>query len=285
MGLIYKRISPSGKYYIGKTVGLEKDRWKNHVKEALDERSDTYNTILCKAIRKYGGQNFTVEILEDNIPDDLLSEKEKYYIEKYQSFYFEYPNIGYNLTRGGDGATLYSDEQIFSLWEEGMGINQICKIIGCTRSTVRKRLASKGISIEERKNRGAEINSKTQTLFDKYKDIILELYNKGYQQTDIISYTGLSEPTVRKYLSMLNITDIKERDVLRRTKPVYQLDLNGNIIRLFNSAKEAAQVINPQNSISAKRGINDEENPKNKTKTSYGFKWKYLEDYNKEISK
>ena len=285
MGLIYKRTSPSGKYYIGKTVGLEKDRWKNHIKEALDERSDTYNTILCKAIRKYGGKNFTVEILEDNIPDNLLSEREKYYIEKYQSFYFEYPNIGYNLTRGGDGATLYSDEQIFSLWEEGLSINQICKIVGCTRVTVRKRLAGKGISIEERKNRGIKNNSKTQTLFEKYKDIILELYNKGYQQIDIISQTGLSEPTVRKYLSMLNITDIKERDVLRRTKPIYQLDLIGNIIKLFSSSKEAAQAIHPQNPTSAKRGINDAANPNTKTKTSYGFKWKYLEDYNKEILK
>ena len=130
MGLIYKRISPSGKYYIGKTVGLEKDRWKNHVKEALDERSDTYNTILCKAIRKYGGQNFTVEILEDNIPDDLLSEKEKYYIEKYQSFYFEYPNIGYNLTRGGDGATLYSDEQIFSPFKFSLPLEVSISISG-----------------------------------------------------------------------------------------------------------------------------------------------------------
>ena len=65
MGLIYMRTSPSGGRYIGKTIGSEKHRWQNHISEAHDKNNRDYNSILNKAIRKYGGNNFSCEILED----------------------------------------------------------------------------------------------------------------------------------------------------------------------------------------------------------------------------
>ena len=36
MGLIYMRISPSGKYYIGRTINKEIDRWNEHVRHAIN---------------------------------------------------------------------------------------------------------------------------------------------------------------------------------------------------------------------------------------------------------
>ena len=59
-GIIYKRTSPSGKSYIGKTFLQEQERWKQHVSEA--NRGEKL-TKLNKAIKKYGGENFSVEIL------------------------------------------------------------------------------------------------------------------------------------------------------------------------------------------------------------------------------
>lgn len=47
------------------------------------------------AIRKYGKENFLVCIIEE-CPDELLNEKECYYIEKFDTYY-----NGYNLTLGG----------------------------------------------------------------------------------------------------------------------------------------------------------------------------------------
>lgn len=67
MGLIYMRTSPSGGRYIGQTIYTEEERWKNHCKEAFNPNDDCYNTILNIAIRKYGKDNFHVQILEDNI--------------------------------------------------------------------------------------------------------------------------------------------------------------------------------------------------------------------------
>ena len=97
MGLIYMRISPTGGKYIGQTTNNEKERWREHVKEAAQNNS---NSLLNQAIRKYGGDNFSVKILEDNIPQEKLNEREKYWINKYQTYYLNNVN-GYNMTNGG----------------------------------------------------------------------------------------------------------------------------------------------------------------------------------------
>lgn len=69
MGLIYMRISPSGGKYIGQTILQEEKRWEGHYQESCYPKRTEYNSILNKAIRKYGKDNFEVRILEDNIPE------------------------------------------------------------------------------------------------------------------------------------------------------------------------------------------------------------------------
>lgn len=61
-------------------------------------------------IRKYGLENFELTILEDNLTDEELDDKERYYIQKYDTY-----NHGYNLTTGGKPNqyyTKYSDDFI-----------------------------------------------------------------------------------------------------------------------------------------------------------------------------
>ena len=64
---IYKTTNLiNGKIYIGKYKGNR----KNYLGSGV---------ILKKAIKKYGIENFTREIIEDNIEDSqVLSEREKY---------------------------------------------------------------------------------------------------------------------------------------------------------------------------------------------------------------
>ena len=99
-GYIYKHTSPSGLSYIGKSLAVKGKRWKEHVKRAYDKTSKEYNYPLQRAIRKYGEDSFTTEILEDNVPAELLSELEVLYIEKHNTFY-----EGYNQTKGGEGTS------------------------------------------------------------------------------------------------------------------------------------------------------------------------------------
>lgn len=62
------------------------------------QRMDTY---FYRAIRKYGWENFSWEVIEDNIAtEEELNEKEKYYIQKYDCF--DNKEKGYNTTSGGE---------------------------------------------------------------------------------------------------------------------------------------------------------------------------------------
>lgn len=97
----------NGKYYIGKTIrndSQEKEsyqivnrRFNEHIREAFDEKSPTYNYCLSRGIRKYGKQAFDVAILADNIPEDNLMLVEAHYIDLYNT---TDPKIGYNTSHG-----------------------------------------------------------------------------------------------------------------------------------------------------------------------------------------
>lgn len=83
------------KSYIGQSKNIFV-RWKNHKITAFNPNEPSYNYPLYRAIRKYGLENFSFEILEECLIEQL-DEKEKYYI----SFYNTYNN-GYNQTLGGE---------------------------------------------------------------------------------------------------------------------------------------------------------------------------------------
>ena len=93
MGLIYKITNKvNNKSYIGQTTQTLEKRWKKHLSQLND------NTYFHRAIKKYGANNFLKEILEDNIFNEKLDEREIYWIEK-EGTYID--NGGYNLTVGG----------------------------------------------------------------------------------------------------------------------------------------------------------------------------------------
>ena len=69
IGIYIIKNNVNGKIYIGKSIDIEK-RWKEHIKEAYNPNSYGYNTLLNKAIRKYGEDNFQCFILEDNLSEE-----------------------------------------------------------------------------------------------------------------------------------------------------------------------------------------------------------------------
>lgn len=93
-------------------------------------------------MNKYGVDNFIIEIIEDNIPNDILGEKEKFYIKKFNSFY-----NGYNLTFGGDGESHIDIDKIIILYNSGKNISEISNITGYTKKTISIRLKAEGIKI------------------------------------------------------------------------------------------------------------------------------------------
>lgn len=90
---IYKITNQKTKEcYIGQAVDLA-SRWKDHAKCGLGIDTPPGNK-LYKAMQEFGIWNFSWEVLEF-CPRDQLNEKEKYYIELYDS-----KNFGYNSTSG-----------------------------------------------------------------------------------------------------------------------------------------------------------------------------------------
>ena len=149
MGLIYMRTSPSGKSYIGQTLTEENKRWKQHCLDAFNNKRHEYNSPLCKAIRKYGEENFTVQILEDNIPNNLLDEKEIYYISLYKTRI-----NGYNQTIGGSNFTKISDKDILDLWDQGYSSGEIANLLKVNPNTISYRMKTL-IPSHEIRSRGA----------------------------------------------------------------------------------------------------------------------------------
>jgi group I intron endonuclease len=90
LGIIYKITSPSGKVYVGQTIRSLKIRMQHH-KSKYSEC-----TLLKRAIDKYGDE-MKYEIIEDNIPQEQLDEREIYWIKELNSLA---PN-GYNCDTGG----------------------------------------------------------------------------------------------------------------------------------------------------------------------------------------
>ena len=93
-GKIYKYTNLiNGMVYIGQTKQTLQQRDYKHQTQLND------NTYFHRALKKYGRENFSLELVEENIPFDKLDEKEKFYIDFFDSFYTT--GKGYNLTQGG----------------------------------------------------------------------------------------------------------------------------------------------------------------------------------------
>jgi hypothetical protein len=87
----------NGKIYIGITNQGAQTRWLHHLYES---RSGS-DFPIHNAIRKYGVDNFQIEVIEVISGDyDYLKEREVYWVKFYDSYNKE---KGYNLTVGGDG--------------------------------------------------------------------------------------------------------------------------------------------------------------------------------------
>jgi len=94
--IIYKITNKENNLsYIGKTTQTLEKRFKQHIRKALNDKKDTH---FYRAIRKYGNDCWTSEVLENVEDAELLNEREMFWIECYNSY-----NNGYNSTHGGDG--------------------------------------------------------------------------------------------------------------------------------------------------------------------------------------
>ena len=90
----------NGKIYVGQTVKTLEERFQKHCWGTTEKDKYHLNMAIKKAIKKYGKENFTIELIEQ-VEKDKLDEREVYWISFYNSY-----QKGYNCTLGGqNGAT------------------------------------------------------------------------------------------------------------------------------------------------------------------------------------
>lgn len=110
---IYKATNKiNGKSYIGQTIDFE------HRKHVHIHRRDGYcdpNSIFHRALDKYGEENFEWEILAEIPGKDFANAFEREMIRKYNTYK---PN-GYNLTKGGDGGSMWNAIPVVRLTLDG----------------------------------------------------------------------------------------------------------------------------------------------------------------------
>jgi group I intron endonuclease len=91
----------NGKKYVGQHCGNGDARWKQHLSTALKLEDPK---PLYASMRKYGTENFVykvLEILPSWANEQMLDDREKYFIDRYNTFIKN--GKGYNLTYGGEG--------------------------------------------------------------------------------------------------------------------------------------------------------------------------------------
>ena len=97
--IIYKITNKiNQKIYIGESTRTIEERWSDYVRELKFSKKPR---PIINAMRKYGIDNFSIEVIEENIQTkEQLDSLEKHYIKLYESCN---PKNGYNIENGGNG--------------------------------------------------------------------------------------------------------------------------------------------------------------------------------------
>ena len=138
MGYIYIiKNTINNKVYIGKTNKHITKRFKEHIRDS--RKLTLQHRPLYNAMRKYGPDNFYIELLEETQNTAI---REQFWIEKFNSFYY-----GYNATKGGDGTEYVDRELVIQEYQKYQTITKVSQETGYDIETIRNILNNAGIEI------------------------------------------------------------------------------------------------------------------------------------------
>lgn len=95
IGIYIIKNDINNKVYVGQSIDIEK-RIKEHFWKSFSEKSGSFNSILHQAIRKYGKEHFSWNVLQECTVEEM-DDLERKYIQDYNCIS---PN-GYNILPGG----------------------------------------------------------------------------------------------------------------------------------------------------------------------------------------
>ena len=277
---VYKHTSPSGGVYIGITSDYPLARWRNG-------RGYDCCEVMNKAIKKYGWENFTHEILFDNLTKEEACQKEIELIAFYK-------NQGhcYNLAeRGTNGLASEETKKKMSSNRQRKNAHGWRHIVSSeTKQTVAKKI--KGIKRNSKtKEKLSSTHSKKVYQYNLDGELIQE-WDSVYQASNILGLARspitrcrlyqqktyqnclwlldyIDAVLIQKYLNNeIIIPPIKNKSLLQKKVSCFQEERR---IKTFDSIKEASKwskITEQQIRYACKNN-----------KIAGEYYWKYEEDY------
>ena len=263
---VYKHTSPSGKVYIGITGREPSKRFQNG-------SGYVGNEYFSHAIKKYGWDNFSHDILADHLAKAEAEKMERELIAKYNSADREY---GYNIDLGGSCAGRRSEETRQKISEHHADLSgENNPLYGKqhseeTRSKIKEALATKHPwrgkkQTEEAKRKISQAN-KGKLRSDEFREAVSERM-RGNQVWLGKAHTEEAKEKMRgKRECMTGANHF-------RAKKVMQISKSGELIAAYDCASEAERQFTytkyPSNISACCRG---------KLKTAYGYIWRYADE-------
>ena len=196
MSYIYKITNNlNNKIYIGKTSYTIEKRWKEHCRDY--KKLSFQNRPLYKAMLKYGIENFSIEEIEA-VSKEQEEERERYWIEYYQSFY-----NGYNATIGGDGKPYLDHNLVIATYQQLQNQYQTALKLGIHETTVHDILISNNISILGR-GELSKMRAKNIDMFDLSNNYLRSFSSAKEAATWLVKEvfkTSISINTVRTHIT------------------------------------------------------------------------------------
>lgn len=169
----------NGKQYVGQSINIQK-RWSQHKSDYIHNEN---KKILYKAMRKYGIENFSFEVLEE-CPIDKLDEKEIFWIKELNTLN---PN-GYNISQGGTGNSSLQNnyEELAKAYLIHHNSKKVAEIYNCDFKTVLNACHTMGVPLNNTKERAViQIDINTNKEIAYYSNIheAYRAMNKKYDSS------------------------------------------------------------------------------------------------------
>lgn len=258
----------NNKCYIGQSIHIKR-RWIEHVTASKNENP---LSLISKAIKKYGKDNFSFEILEQCKISEL-NEREMYWIKYYNSF-----GSGYNMTAGGEGWHKYDPQTIFEVYTQTGGIAETAHKIGCCETIVRQSIEMFGIKRHRTTKRPVEkIDPKTLKTVASYESLYEAQKKTGFSIDTIRDAAEGNTSNCGGFFWRFKDDPNKQFTPIKKLfkRKIIQLDIDTNkIIKEYESISDACRELG----LDVKCSSSIQRVCKGTRKTAYGFKWRYKEE-------
>lgn len=203
------RNTVNNKVYIGQTKVSLKLRFQNHLSAARNGK----DYVIGKAIRKYGEENFYIELLEECTIEEL-NDREKYWISYFNS---TDNKLGYNMSIGSNVIRTTKEldkDLVINMFNSGIPAYKIAKALHIGVPSITNLLKESNIIY----GLGLQKTNKLE------ESMIIDLYLDGYSTIDIGKKFNKNKSTIRRILLRNNIKlrTFEETKNLGRNLPTLQ---------------------------------------------------------------